>query len=307
MFGRDRDFSKTANKPPYFESGATGQGNIQGPWATGVPVANQSADYLGGSGSGYGNPLATPTNNCGQINMALAPSLSAGGQPFCNFDTGPFVGLLGETETTSLTGNFVFRLNDKAELFADGPLGQSDCQRNLPAQSAAHQLPGNRRGIRQSRYRSGPAAATDQPELSDRCRLLERQWARRFLSAQDLGITARVFDFGPRAEENESTQMRIVGGVRGDFMEQSYNIALTYNENKLDGKVTDGYFSQVGFAKATQAPGSDWNPWSLTQSPGIQGCHCPGQVRGWDAQRQVHQYGRRCNACRRRAFNCLPA
>ena len=89
LFGKDRDFSKTANKPPYFESGATGQGNIQGAWATGVPVAESVQRTIWvASGSGYGNPLATPTNKCGQINMALAPSLSAGGQPFCNFDSG---------------------------------------------------------------------------------------------------------------------------------------------------------------------------------------------------------------------------
>ncbi|MBS1176487.1 MAG: TonB-dependent receptor [Proteobacteria bacterium] len=279
LFGRDRDFSKTANKPPYFESGATGQGNIQGPWATGVPVANQSADYLGGSGSGYGNPLASPTNKCGQINMALAPSLSAGGQPFCNFDTGPFVGLLGETETTSLTGNFVFRLNDKAELFADALWAKTIA-------SATYQPS----PLRTSFMETDEEFANQgiDPVLLLRPTNPNYQIAADYLNAnglgafvgQDLGITARVFDFGPRSEENESTQMRIVGGVRGDFMEQSYNIALTYNENKLDGRVTDGYFSQVGFAKATQAPGSDWNPWSLTQSQAFRDAIAPAKYVG---------------------------
>ena len=120
LFGKDRDFSKTANKPPYFESGATGQGNIQGAWQPGVGgIEVGGFGYLGGSGSAYGNPKATPTNQCGTINMALAPSLSAGGQPFCNFDTGPFIGLVGASENTSFTANGAFRLSSSAELYGD--------------------------------------------------------------------------------------------------------------------------------------------------------------------------------------------
>ena len=34
----------------------------------------------------------------------------------------------------------------------------------------------------------------------------------------------------------------------------------------MSGSVPDGYFSQVAFAKVVNAPGSDYNPWSLTQS-----------------------------------------
>jgi iron complex outermembrane receptor protein len=86
------------------------------------------------------------------------------------------------------------------------------------------------------------------------------------LDGEDLGITARVWDFGPRTDENTSTQTRVVAGIRGDWLQQSYNVALGYNENKLEAKVADGYFAMSAFAAATQMPGSDWNPWSQTQS-----------------------------------------
>ena len=47
--------------------------------------------------------------------------------------------------------------------------------------------------------------------------------------------------------------------MRGEVWNQSYDVAVVSNQNKLEGTVTDGYFSQVGFARATQSV--DWNPW----------------------------------------------
>ena len=83
LFAKDRAFAKTGNRPPFFESGATGQGNIQGAWdealQTGKTVGGLG--YRGTSGSAYGNPLATPTDQCGTINMSLATTLSGGGNP----------------------------------------------------------------------------------------------------------------------------------------------------------------------------------------------------------------------------------
>ncbi len=269
LFGRDREFSKTGNKPPLFESGATGQGNIQGAWNPGVgPITVGGLPYQQG-GSGYGNPMASPTNRCGDINMALSPSLSTTGTPYCNFDTGPFVGLLGKTENTSLTANFALRMTDSAELYGDA----------LWARSVATVT-----------YQPSPLRtsflATDEEfdnQGVDRVLLLRPtnpayQTAADHLTAngfgalvgQPLGITARVFDFGPRTSEDTSTQTRIVGGVRGDFLNQSYDVSVAWNQNELEGTVTDGYFSQVGFARATQDPNSDWNPWSLNQSAAFQ-------------------------------------
>lgn len=269
LYAKDRDFAKTGNRPPLFESGATGQGNIQGAWQLGTgPVSVPGFPYQGG-GSGYGNPMATPTNQCGKINMALSTTPSAGGQPYCNFDSAAFVGLLGEKENSSFTGNFVFKLNDKAELFADGIYSQTKVTTTIQPSP-----------LRTSFLETDEAFGQQgQPGSTDRVLLLRTTnpsyaTAAAYLQSQglgalvghDLGITARVFDFGLRAVEDTSTQSRVAGGIRGEFMNQSYNVAAYWNESKVEGKTLTGYFSQLGFVKATQAPGSDWNPWSLNQS-----------------------------------------
>ncbi len=298
LLGIDREFSATANKVPFFESGATGQGNIQGAWnlnggdpnrLNGITVGGLG--YRGSSGSAYGNPMATPTNRCGEINMALAPSLSSGGQPFCNFDTGPFVGLLGSTESVSATLNGAWQLNDKVELYGD--LLWSRTIANVAYQPSP---------LRTS------FLETDEEFINqgvDRVLLLRpsnpayQNIAVPYLNAnglgalvgQDLGITARVFDFGRRTQEDTSTQFRIVGGGRGEFMNQSYDVSAFWNQNKLEGTVTDGYFSQVGFARATQDPNSDWNPWSLTQSAAFQAAIAPAKYVGPTLSGDSKSYG----------------
>ncbi|MEO7852248.1 MAG: TonB-dependent receptor [Rubrivivax sp.] len=286
LFAADREFAKTGNKPPFFESGATGQGNIQGGWQLGTgPVDLPGAAYRGTSGSAYGNPYATPTNRCGDINMALAPSLSSGGQPFCNFDSSAFVGLLGETENTSLTGNFVFKLSGNTELFGDALYSKTTTISTIqPSPLRTSFLETD------ELFDADPAtgrAATDRVLLF-RASNPNYNIASDYLTAnglgqlvgQDLGITARVFDFGNRTSKDESTQTRLVGGLRGDIFDQSYVVAAAYNESKLSGSVTDGYFSQLGFVQATQAPGSDWNPWSLTQSAAFQSAIAPAKYVG---------------------------
>jgi iron complex outermembrane recepter protein len=75
-----------------------------------------------------------------------------------------------------------------------------------------------------------------------------------------------VFDFGPRTSRDTSEQTRFVAGARGLLAGQDYEFAYSRNESKTSGTVIDGYFSQVEYVKAVNAPGSDWNPWSLTQS-----------------------------------------
>ncbi len=273
LFGRDRAFA-AGNQPPFFVPSATGQGNIQGAWAPGTgPVNLPDAAYRGSSGSAYGNPLATPTDQCGSINMFWQP-VGAAGNPFCIFDSAPFVNLVPTVESTSVTANFVFKINDKAEFFADGIYSKTKVIQQIQPSPL-------RTSFLETDEAFGPLLPGNvvAPGTTDRVLLMRTTnpnygIAANYLNAvglgqlvgQDLGITARVFDFGPRTQSDTNTQTRLVGGVRGEFLSQSYNVAIATNQSKLDGTVTDGYFSQLGFAKATQAPGSDWNPWSLTQS-----------------------------------------
>jgi iron complex outermembrane recepter protein len=280
LFGADRSYASNGTKLPYFQATATGQGNIQGAWEKGTgPVNPPGAPYVAGSPfGGYGNPLAA-SDNCGQISMKRAPFPTSNGQPLCVFDSAPYVNLTGESDIASFSGNFVFRLNDKVELYADGLYSQSKVitqiqpsplrtdflqTDELLAQRGIDPVLLVRRGTPAHNIAADYLNAIGLPQLA----------------TQDLGVTARVFDFGQRVQEDTSTQSRLTVGARGDVFDQSYNVGLSWNQSKLDGKVTNGYFSQAGFAAATQAPGSDWNPWSLTQSPAFIAAIAPSEYIG---------------------------
>jgi iron complex outermembrane recepter protein len=288
LFARDREYAKTGNHPPFTAPSATGQGNIQGAWLPGTgPVNLPGAAYRGSSGSAYGNPLAAPTDQCATINMFWQPT-GAAGNPFCIFDSAAFVGLIPKVESTSVTGNFVFKINDRMELFADGIFSKTKVQQKIqpsPLRTSFLEtdeafgplLPGN--AVAPGATDRVLLVRTTNPAYATAAAYLNANGFSQ-LVGQDLGITARVFDFGNRTQKDTNTQTRFVAGLRGEVLNQSYNVAVATNESKLDGTVTDGYFSQLGFAQATQAPGSDWNPWSLTQSQAFNDAIAPAKYVG---------------------------
>ena len=258
----DRDFAKTGNVSPYLVAGATGLGNIEG----GIdPVTGVRAPGFGGSpGTGYGNPLAA-TNKCGDISMFKNPTNTTKGLPYCAFDSSPMVALTPDREATSLSGNFVFQLNQDAQFFADGLYAKSIVTQRI------QQSP-----VRRS-FLTTDAEFANQgvvPALLLRPTNPAYKTASDYLHAngitaldgQTLAVTSRVFDFGNRTSKDTAEQTRLVGGVRGLVLGQDYEVAYSHNESKTAGTVTDGYFSQVAYAKIINAPTSDWNPWSLTQS-----------------------------------------
>jgi iron complex outermembrane receptor protein len=269
LFSKDRKYAKTDENYPLTLPTATGQGNIQGGWVLGSGPVNNIPDveYRGSSGFAFGSPLVG-SGNCGQVKNLNGDLLND--YPYCVYDSGANLALFSQTENTSLTGNFTFKLNDKAELFADAMWSRSVATTQIQPSPL-------RTSFMETDDLFGVPGA---PGSTDRVLLLRTTnpnygIARNYLlntpglaalAGQDLGITARVFDFGNRVNEDTSTQGRFAIGVRGEFMEQSYNVALVTNQNKLSGKVTSGYFSQLGYAQATQSPNSDWNPWSLNQS-----------------------------------------
>lgn len=270
LLGSDRSFSKSDTKLPYFSGGGTPLGSIQGAWdsAKGQPVTTGSTPFSF-SGTGYGNPLAAQ-NKCGTIGMIPTSGTSALGAPACLFDTGPYIGLLAETETTSLTTTFGARLSDSAEFYGDALWSKTIAK-------AAYQPSPFRHGpgFTDGNEAWGPAGVD--PVLLLRPSNPNYQLAADYLNAQgfgnlvgqDLSITSRDFVFGRRTSEDTSTQTRLVAGVRGEFMNQSYDVSASYNQNKLEGTYADGYYFMTEYARITQTR-NDWNPWSLTQTPGFQ-------------------------------------
>ncbi|MBI5722268.1 MAG: TonB-dependent receptor [Burkholderiales bacterium] len=277
LFAKDRDFARTGNVPPYIAAAATGQGNIEGAYnpGTGAPYDPAAENVVGNTpgrqpgfgnspGTGYGNPLAA-TNQCGLINMYLDPSLTTNGNPFCTFDSNAFVGLVPKTESTALTGNFAFAFSDSLEAFADVLYSRNIAtQRFQPSP------------LRRSFMVTDALFAQQgvEPALIIRPTNPNYALAAAYLTAQGFGalvgqplaVTARVFDFGDRTQEDTSTQTRMSLGLRGSLAGQEWEVAATQNRNKLSGTVPDGYFSQVAFARVVNSPTSDYNPWSLTQS-----------------------------------------
>jgi iron complex outermembrane recepter protein len=284
LFAKDRDFAKTGNVFPYITAGATGQGNIEGPFTPGRVVngvwqeGTRGVGFGNAPGTGYGNPLAA-TDKCGDINMFKNPTNTAPrNTPFCTFDSNAFVGLIPERETSNLTLNAVFRASDTLEFFGDALYSKNIAvQRFQPSP------------VRRS-FLTTDALFQQQgvdPVLLIRPSNPNYRLAADFLNAtgagaivgQPLAITARVFDFGPRTQRDVTEQSRLVFGARGELAGQSYEVAYSTNKYELSGTVPDGYFSQVGYAKAVQAS-NDWNPWSLTQSAAFNAAIAPAKYTG---------------------------
>src|SRR5438105_9851476 len=57
--------------------------------------------------------------------MFLFPDPTTRGAPYCQFDTGPFVGLIPKRELTNLSANGVFKVQDNLELFGDALYSKS--------------------------------------------------------------------------------------------------------------------------------------------------------------------------------------
>jgi len=286
LFAKNRDFAKTGNVPPFLAAAATGQGNIEGGYnplpVPGTPfdpaventvgaTPGRQAGFGNSPGTGFGNPKAL-TNTCPDINMYLDATQTTKGAPFCTFDSNAFVGLIPKRELATFSGNLTFKLTNDLSLFGDGIYSRSEVTQQFQPSP-----------LRRSFMVTDSLFATQgvEPALIIRPTNPNYSIASNYLAAmeatnpgqgygaligQPLAVTARVFDFGDRTSFDKSTQSRLTAGIRGSFAKQDWEVALTGNDNKLSGTVPDGYFSQVAFARVVNAPGSDYNPWSLTQS-----------------------------------------
>lgn len=267
LFGRDRAFSKSANNLPFYRSGATGQGNIEGAVAPGAYPNDRVGVFGGSPPTGYGNPLADQ-GKCGDINMFLnstktnkiSPTLKVGA-PFCGFDTGPFVGLVPARELVNLTGNLSLKLSPNAELFADLLYSESEVVQTF-------QTPPLRRSFAAGSNLRLQAEGVD-PSLilfptNPNYKIAEdylTKYGYTALIGKPLAITSRVFDFGGRQTTDKSTQSRVVFGAKGTLVNQDYEVAYMANESKLKGAYTGGVFSVTDYNRIINDPANNWNPW----------------------------------------------
>ena len=255
LFGRDRDYARTATKLPYYSGTATGTGNIQGNF---VPGVGKQPGFSGGA-SGYGNPLADP-DKCATIGMGVLQG-GAKGAPYCYYDSAPDVGLLPDRELVNFTGNVTYKLNANTELFADGLWSQSrvvQIYQPSPARASFFETDGKfaEQGVDPALivYPNNPAYQNIAvPYLNSH--------GFGNLVGKPIAVTQRVFDFGPRQNKDTAIQGRISFGARGTVANQDYVVSLSHNESRLNSAVGTGYFSQVAYAKIINDPNSNWNPW----------------------------------------------
>ncbi|QJD91175.1 TonB-dependent receptor [Duganella dendranthematis] len=261
LFGRDRDYAKSGNNMPYYVSGATGQGNIEGVVIPGAYPNDRGAGFGASPATGYGNPLAAQ-GKCADIQMFQNPTPSSKGAPYCAYDSASATNLIPARELGNLTGNLTFKINEDHQLFADALLSRSVVTNTIQTSPERRSfLVADSAFVQQKvdpsliLYPSNPVyQSIVVPYLT----------AQGFTSiiGQPLAITSRVFDFGPRQSRDVATQSRFVGGARGTVWGQDYEVALTSNRSKVSGSLPSGYFLQVEYAKIINDPANNWNPWA---------------------------------------------
>lgn len=283
LFAASREFARTGNVLPYLTASATGQGNIEGAYTPGKVVGgvwqegSRQPGFGGSPGTGYGNPLAAP-DRCAQVNMFRNPTDTTKGAPYCTFDSNAFVGLIPEREALNLTLNGAWRMSDLLELFGDLIHTRSAVTQRFQPSPV-------RRGFlvtdAEFANQGVDPVLLIRPGNPNYAQAADYLKAHGFgsLVGQPLAITARVFDFGPRTQRDETEQSRLVLGARGELLGQSLEAAYSHNRYTVSGTVPDGYFSQVAYARAAQNS-NDWNPWSLQQSDAFKAAIAPAKYTG---------------------------
>ncbi|MBC7414843.1 MAG: TonB-dependent receptor [Herminiimonas sp.] len=281
LFAKDRDFAKTGNIKPYISSAATETGRIEGIFIPGKTVSQNArvvaTNPFGYSSSGYGNPKAP--DNCADISMYSSGKGGVGGKfDNCKFDSGPFVGLFPEIERTNLVGSAKYKLNSDTTLYADALYARNKVKETYqpaPARIGFFQTDNAFAG-------SGvdpallifPSNPNYQSVITPY--LLSHNLAA--MNGQPLAITLRAFLAGPRQETDTNTQSRFNAGVKGTvFKDWEYNVSFTTNQSKTDGKLTDGYYSQLELARVLNNPANNWNPFA---PGGIQDAALTAKLQG---------------------------
>jgi iron complex outermembrane receptor protein len=265
LFGSSRDFAKTGNIAPYIQSAATETGRIEGVFIPGQSVsqnARTAANPFGYSSSGYGNPKAP--DNCADISMFSSGAGGVGKKyQNCKFDSGPFVGLFPAVERTNLVASGKVQLNSTTQLYADALYARNkitETYQPAPARVTFFQTDNAFAG-------SGvDPALLIFPSNPNYVSVITPYLLSHGLAAvngQPLAITLRAFLAGPRQESDTNTQTRLNAGIKGNvFKDWEYNVSITGNDAKTEGRLTNGYFSQVGLARVLNDPANNWNPFA---------------------------------------------
>ena len=281
LFGKDRDFSKTGNIKPYIQSAATETGRIEGIFIPGRTISQNartaSGNPFGYSSSGYGNPKAPA--NCADISMFSSGKGGVGGAyDNCKFDSGPFVGLFPEIERSNLVGSAKYKLNADTTLYADALYARNKVKETYQPSPARVGFFQTDNAFAGSGVDPALLIFPSNPNYVSTITPYLLSHGLAAMNGQPLAITLRAFLAGPRQETDTNTQSRFDAGVKGTFYKGwEYNVSFTTNEAKTDGKLTDGYYSQVALARVLNNPANNWNPFA---PGGIQDAALTAKLQG---------------------------
>ena len=261
LFGRDRDYAKSGNYMPYYVSGATGQGNIEGAVIPGAYPNDRAPGFGASPATGYGNPLAAQ-GKCADIQMFKNPTLSSKGAPYCAYDSAADVNLLPARELANVTGNLTYKINDQHQLFADALLSRSVVTQTIQTSPVRRSFLVVDSAFTQQKVDPALILYPSNPVYQSIAVPYLQAQGFSSLIGQPLAITSRVFDFGPRQSRDVATQTRFVGGARGTVWGQDYEVAFSANRSKVSGTLPSGYFLQAAYAKIINDPANNWNPWA---------------------------------------------
>jgi iron complex outermembrane receptor protein len=264
IFGRQRAYAKNGWTDNGFrDSSATPSGNFTTfnpnttPNAMGV-VPNS----LTSTGATYGNPLAP--DNCAANGSRYDVNFGT-----CRYDSSPAVNLIPEAKRANIGGSFRFKLNDKAEFFAEGFVSrQETVQRAQPSPYSNYFLSTDPAFAQQNLYPSivvspsspyypgawlatHPATVNDQPV---------------YANGQPVSVSYRAFDGGNREARDIALQNHLVLGLRGTVKGYDYDVAYTHNSSDVTERALSGYQNQTALVRLL-SNNNAFNPLAQYQTP----------------------------------------
>lgn len=259
IFGRQRDYANSAwNNNGLRDQSATPSGVFTTFDPTTTPNAGGVVPH---SLASLGSTIGHPQTGAGCAASGSEYDANTGG---CRFNSSPYVNLVPEVKRANVGGSFRFKLNDSAEVFAEGFYS-----RNVTTQQAQSSPYSN------NFLSTDPAFATKNiypsivvaPSSPYYPSALIAQNAPSELG-KPVSVSYRAFDGGDRVARDTAEQSHLVLGMRGNFKGYDYDVAYTHNSSDVTERALSGYQNQTALVSLL-SNNNAFNPLAQYQSPDL--------------------------------------
>ncbi|MBV8209674.1 MAG: TonB-dependent receptor [Burkholderiaceae bacterium] len=311
LYGRDRDFATNSFNSTLYDTSATANGSVAGPWVVGTTVNNQPA--LGPSTFQYGNALDPYQCFQGGPYLKFDPNVGT-----CRFNPNPLVPLLPTIDRLNAVGNFSFKLNDNTKLYAE--LIYAHTKTDTTEQPSPYNFsffttdtafknptlnPGCCANNSTHTYTGGgvqptlliyPSNTYYQSILVPNAAIygpIQTALGTAGVPAgSPLSVSARLYDGGGRDHTDAADAYRILGGVTGNAFNWDYDATVFSTKSRVEEDTVNGYQSQFALAKLLNGlqgstAATAWNPWGPNApnvAAAIRGTNYDGLITKQDIQ-----------------------